>query len=51
LHALRLLAEGQAVTSVALEVGYQSTSAFISMFKKAMGSTPLRYRTAYNQRA
>jgi AraC-like DNA-binding protein len=47
LHALRLLAEGQPVTSVALEVGYQSTSAFISMFKKAMGSTPRRYRTTY----
>jgi AraC-like DNA-binding protein len=47
LQALRLLAEGQAVTSVALEVGYQSTSAFISMFKKAMGSTPFRYRAAY----
>jgi AraC-like DNA-binding protein len=50
LHALRLLAEGQPVTSVALEVGYQSTSAFISMFKKAMGSTPFRYRTAPSQR-
>jgi AraC-like DNA-binding protein len=43
LHALRLLAEGQPVTSVALDVGYQSTSAFISMFKKAMGETPFRY--------
>jgi AraC-like DNA-binding protein len=43
LHALRLLAEGQSVTTVALEVGYQSTSAFISMFKKATGSTPFRY--------
>jgi AraC-like DNA-binding protein len=47
LQALRLLAEGQPVTSVALEVGYQSTSAFISMFKKAMGSTPFRYRAAH----
>lgn len=44
LHALRLLAEGQSVTSVALGVGYQSTSAFISMFKKATGATPFRYR-------
>jgi AraC-like DNA-binding protein len=50
LQALRLLAEGQPVTSVALEVGYQSTSAFISMFKKAMGSTPRRYRTTYQSR-
>src|SRR5262249_2308508 len=31
LHALRLLASGTPVTSVALEVGYDSTSAFISM--------------------
>lgn len=44
LHALRMLAEGEAVTTVALETGYRSTSAFISMFKKALGSTPLRYR-------
>jgi len=44
LHALRLLAAGQPVTAVALESGYQSTSAFISMFKKALGATPYRYR-------
>ncbi len=46
LHALRLLAAGQPVTTVALESGYQSTSAFISMFKKALGATPYRYRSA-----
>jgi AraC-like DNA-binding protein len=45
LHSLRLLAEGQPVTSAAVEAGYQSTSAFISMFKRALGSTPFRYRT------
>jgi AraC-like DNA-binding protein len=45
LHALRLLAAGQPVTTVALESGYQSTSAFISMFKKALGATPYRYRS------
>jgi AraC-like DNA-binding protein len=43
LHALRLLASGEPVTSVALEVGYDSTSAFISAFKGAMGTTPGRY--------
>jgi AraC-like DNA-binding protein len=43
LHALRLLAQGEPVTSVALESGYQSTSAFISMFKRALGTTPFRY--------
>jgi len=43
LHALKLLAAGESVTSVSLELGYESTSAFISMFKRALGSTPRRY--------
>jgi len=43
LHALRLLAAGEPVTTVALEVGYDSTSAFISAFKTALGTTPGRY--------
>jgi len=43
LHALRLLAAGDAVTTVALEVGYENTSAFISAFKSALGTTPGRY--------
>ena len=42
-HALRLLAGGESVTGAALEAGYESTSAFISMFKKATGTTPGRY--------
>jgi AraC-like DNA-binding protein len=43
LHALRLLAAGEPVTTAALEVGYDSTSAFISAFKTAVGTTPGRY--------
>jgi len=43
LHALRLLAAGEPVTRAALEVGYDSTSAFISAFKTAVGTTPGRY--------
>lgn len=43
LHALRLLAAGQSVTTAAFEVGYESTSAFISAFKIAIGTTPGRY--------
>ena len=43
IHALRLLAEGETVTTVALEAGYGSTSAFIAMFKKEVGTTPSRY--------
>jgi AraC-like DNA-binding protein len=43
LYALRLLARGEPVTSTALEVGYESTSAFIAAFSKALGTTPGRY--------
>lgn len=43
LHALRLLAAGEPVTTAALEVGYDSTSAFIAAFKSTVGTTPGRY--------
>jgi AraC-like DNA-binding protein len=43
LHSLRLLAEGEPVTAVALEMGYQSPSAFISMFRNELGTTPGAY--------
>lgn len=43
LHALRLLAAGRPVTSVALDVGYDSASAFIAMFRRTLGTTPNRY--------
>ncbi|HLS69686.1 MAG TPA: helix-turn-helix transcriptional regulator [Kiloniellales bacterium] len=43
LAALPLLAEGQAVTSVALDVGYDGPSAFIAAFKRSFGVTPGRY--------
>ena len=43
LHALRLLASGQSVTTVGFEVGYDSTSAFIAAFKNVFGTTPGRY--------
>jgi AraC-like DNA-binding protein len=42
-HAVRLLAEGEAVTAAALAVGYTSVSAFIAVFKKEFGNTPARY--------
>jgi len=47
LHAMRLLARGEAVTSIALEVGYQSPSAFIEAFSSALGTTPGRYYRAH----
>ncbi len=46
LHALRQLAAGEPVTSVALEVGYESPSAFIAMFRRTLETTPYRYFAA-----
>lgn len=43
LKALEILAAGQPVTTAAFEVGFKSPSAFIVMFKSAMGETPSRY--------
>ncbi|MFM0047806.1 AraC family transcriptional regulator [Paraburkholderia sediminicola] len=43
LRALELLAEGKAVTVVALELGYDNVSAFIDMFRRSLGTTPGRY--------
>ncbi|WP_254924423.1 AraC family transcriptional regulator [Bordetella genomosp. 4] len=41
--ALRELAGGATVQRVAGDLGYESTTAFIVMFKKALGTTPTRY--------
>jgi AraC-like DNA-binding protein len=46
LHAMRLLAGGESVTSTALSVGYDSTSAFIAAFASALGTTPGQYYRA-----
>jgi AraC-like DNA-binding protein len=46
MQAMRLLAEGAKVTHAALESGYSTPSAFISMFRKALGTTPTAYFTA-----
>ena len=43
LHSIRLLAAGEKVTMVALEAGYNSPSAFISAFRKVLGTTPSNY--------
>ena len=43
LEALRLIAAGRPVTTVALDVGYESPSAFMAMFKNSLGTTPSRY--------
>ncbi|MDO8041356.1 helix-turn-helix domain-containing protein [Janthinobacterium sp. SUN137] len=43
LRALELLAAGQPVTTIALDLGYDTVSAFIAMFRRVMGVTPGRY--------
>ncbi|WP_245857770.1 AraC family transcriptional regulator [Sphingomonas ginsenosidimutans] len=41
--ALRELAGGASVQAVAAELGYGSVNAFITMFQKALGTTPARF--------
>ena len=41
--ALQLLIGGKSVQQVAQSLGYDSTTAFITMFKKGLGQTPARY--------
>jgi AraC-like DNA-binding protein/quercetin dioxygenase-like cupin family protein len=43
LAALERLAGGEAVTTVALDLGYDSPSAFTAMFRRTLGTTPSRY--------
>ncbi|AGU49066.1 transcriptional regulator, AraC family [Variovorax paradoxus B4] len=43
LKAIELLSLGEAVTTVALTVGYSSVSAFIETFRKNFGCTPARF--------
>ena len=43
LRALEQLAAGDPVTTVALDLGYDSPSAFIALFRSRLGATPGRY--------
>jgi AraC-like DNA-binding protein len=43
LAAVARLAEGQPITRIALDLGYDSPSAFAAMFKRALGAPPSRY--------
>ena len=49
-RSLELLAVGESVTRVALELGYESSSAFIAMFKRCLGTTPTQYLKVTYQR-
>jgi AraC-like DNA-binding protein len=43
MHAMRLLAEGAKVTHAAMESRYGTPSAFISMFRRMLGTAPTAY--------
>jgi AraC-like DNA-binding protein len=43
LRSLELLADGKSVTETSLEVGYESTGAFIRAFRQVVGVTPAMY--------
>jgi AraC-like DNA-binding protein/quercetin dioxygenase-like cupin family protein len=45
LLALQRLSHGASVQSVAVELGYEGASAFVTMFRKTMGKPPVRYLT------
>jgi methylphosphotriester-DNA--protein-cysteine methyltransferase len=41
--AIRELASGASVQQVSADLGYESVTAFITMFKKALGKPPAKY--------
>lgn len=51
LEALSLLSTGAKVTEVALDVGYESASAFCAMFQRAFGVSPSRYSSGLKESA
>ncbi|MBV1789648.1 helix-turn-helix transcriptional regulator [Marinobacterium sp. D7] len=48
IKALPMLEAGDKVESIALDLGYASSSAFINMFRRLMGVTPDEYRKGLN---
>lgn len=46
LAAIARLAEGRPVTAVAFDLGYESPSAFVAMFRRQLGEPPGRYLRA-----
>jgi AraC-like DNA-binding protein len=46
MEALALLGMGRSVTSVAFDIGYESTSAFCAMFARTFGRSPLDFMEA-----
>jgi len=48
---LQRLSSGASVQSVAYDLGYESASAFITMFKAALGKPPAKYIAGATPRA
>lgn len=48
--AVPRLANGEAVTSVALDLGYESVAAFTTMFKRMLGASPRSYVGSVEER-
>ena len=47
LRALEMIADSASVAHIADELGYEHASAFIAMFRRALGTTPHRYRQTF----
>ncbi|MOA44098.1 HTH-type transcriptional repressor of iron proteins A [compost metagenome] len=48
--ALRGLAAGDTVQQVAGDLGYEAVTGFITMFKRALGTTPAKYFAGRRER-
>jgi AraC-like DNA-binding protein len=44
LRSLEMLAAGQPVSTIALDLGYATASAFIGLFRRVFNETPAAYR-------
>ncbi|WP_407160684.1 helix-turn-helix transcriptional regulator [Bradyrhizobium sp. STM 3557] len=51
MRALERLAEGDAVTTVAVDLGYSSVSGFIALFRRTFGVTPAAHPLSRGRRA
>jgi len=43
MESIRKLADGESVINIALDLGYESPSAFTAMFRRTLGITPGKY--------
>jgi AraC-like DNA-binding protein len=48
--ALQLLSQGETVQAIAIELGYESASGFVTMFRKAVGKPPAKFLADCHER-